>query len=139
MIDSIIQDSLQLAEKTISIAADNSNPFNIWMWIALGEFGIILGLLISNRLSKSSSTKRRFKNESINQKVDFDNIINSSFHSTELFDVLKVKCHPDRFPTDRDLNTIADKLFQEITQNKTNLRRLEELKIEAQQKLKITF
>ena len=45
--------------------------------------------------------------------VDFDNVINSSFAAKELYDKLKVKCHPDRF-TDADLNKEATRLFQEI-------------------------
>ncbi len=139
MNETLIQDSLKLAEQTISATADKSDSMNIWMWIAIGEFAIIAGYLLAKKFKKVPSTKQKFKEESLAQDVDFNNIIKSSFHSTELYDVLKVKCHPDRFPTDPTLNGIADKLFQEITKNKTNLKKLEELKIEAQQKLNIHF
>ena len=139
MYDTIVQDSLKVAEKAISNSSENTGSTNIWIWIAIGEFAIIVGLLVAKRLKIKSNAKQRFKEESLSQEVDFNNIINSSFHSTELYDILKVKCHPDRFPTDPELNAIADKLFQEITKSKTNLKRLQELKIEAQRKLNINF
>ncbi len=139
MNDTLIQDSLNIAEKAISVTTDKSDPINVWMWVAIGEFAIIAGLILAKRLKKKPNAKQRFKEESLAQEVDFNNIIKSSFHSTELYYILKVKCHPDRFPADPKLNAIADKLFQEITKNKTNFKRLEELKIEAQQKLNINF
>ena len=139
MNDTIIQDSLKVAEKAISQTAENNDSTNIWMWIAIGELALIIGLILSSRIKRKPSAKQRFKEESLAQEVDFNNIINSSFHSTKLYDVLKVKCHPDRFPTDKKLNAIADNIFQEISKNKTNLKRLEELKLEAQQKLNIHF
>ncbi|MBO6659535.1 MAG: hypothetical protein JJ862_05490 [Roseivirga sp.] len=139
MKDTLIQDSLKVAEQAISASSDKGDSTNIWMWVAVGEFAIIVGLLLAKKLKRKPNAKQRFKEEAKSQDVDFNNIIKSSFHSTELYDILKVKCHPDRFPTDPELNGIADKLFQEITKNKTNHKRLEELKIEAEQKLNINF
>lgn len=139
MNDSLIQDSLKVAEKAISVASDKSDPTSVWMWVAIGEFAIIVGLLLARNFKKKPNAKQKFKKEALAHEVDFNNIINSSFHSTELYDILKVKCHPDRFPANPELNAIAEKLFQEITKNKRNLKRLEELKIEAQNKLKINF
>nr|WP_299036267.1 molecular chaperone DnaJ [uncultured Tenacibaculum sp.] len=139
MKDTLIQDSIKVAEKAITSATENETTTNYWMWIALGELVIIFGLILTRSFSKKQSAKQRFKEESLAQEVDFNNIISSSFHSTELYDKLKVKCHPDRFPTDPELNKIADNIFQEITKNKTNLKRLQELKIEAEHKLNINF
>ena len=139
MKDTLIQDSLKVAEQAISASSDKGDSTNIWMWVAVGEFAIIVGLLLAKKLKRKPNAKQRFKEEAKSQDVDFNNIIKSSFHSTELYDILKVKCHPDRFPTDPELNGIADKLFQEITKNKTNHKRLEELKIEAEQKLNLNF
>lgn len=139
MNNTLVQDSLKVAEKVVSQTAENNNSSNLWMWVAIGELAIIVGLVIANRIKRIPSTKQRYKEKSIAQEVDFNNIINSSFHSNELYDILKVKCHPDRFPTDPELNEIADRLFQEITKSKTNIKRLQELKIEAQQKLNINF
>ena len=80
-----------------------------------------------------------YDDEAIKEKVDFGNIINSSFHSNALYDEMKVKCHPDRFPTDKGKNQIAEDLFQAISKNKNNYKRLVELKSEARQKLGIKF
>lgn len=139
MKDAIIQDSLKVAEQVMSANSDKGDSTNIWMWIAIGEFAVIIGLLLTKKLKRKTDAKLRFKEEALRQDVDFNNIIKSSFHSTELYDILKVKCHPDRFPTDPELNAMAGKLFQEITKNKTNHKRLEELKLEAQNKLNINF
>lgn len=139
MNDTLFQDSLKVADKAISNSSVKDDSTNIWMWIAIGEFALILGLLFVLKLKRQTSVKQRFKEEALNQDVDFNNIMKSSFHSTELYDILKVKCHPDRFPNNPELKKIADKLFQEITKNKANYKRLEELKIEAQQKLNVNF
>ena len=66
-------------------------------------------------------------------------MINSSFNSQQLYDELKKKCHPDRFPNDNDKNSIAIKLFQEISENKNNSKRLSEIKEVAEKKLQIKF
>ena len=139
MNDSLLQDSVKVAEKAITNATENEITTNYWMWLAIGEFAIIIVLILTRRLKKQPNAKQRFKEESLAQEVDFNNIISSSFHSTELYDKLKVKCHPDRFPTDPELNKIADGIFQELTKNRTNLKRLEELQKEAEVKLKINF
>jgi len=75
----------------------------------------------------------------LDNSIDFDNIINSSFNSNEVYNELKVKCHPDRFPNDDVKNTIAENLFQEITKNKNNIKRLLELKEKAKQELNINI
>ena len=139
MNDTLIQDSLKAAEIIVAKTTENNDSSNLWMWVAIVEFLIIIGLILANRFKRKPNAKQQFKNESLAQEVDFNNIINSSFHSNELYDILKVKCHPDRFPTDPELNELAEKLFQEITKSKTNVKRLQELKVEAQQKLNINF
>lgn len=139
MNDSLIQDSLKVAENVVAKTTENHDLSNLWMWLAIGEFAIIIVIVLANRFKRKPNAKQQFKNESLEKEVDFNNIINSSFHSNELYDILKVKCHPDRFPTDPKLNEIAEKLFQEITKSRTNVKRLQELKIEAQQKLNINF
>jgi hypothetical protein len=95
--------------------------------------------VFKNIFKRQETAKTKFKSDSLKQNIDFDNIINSSFNSIQLYDQLKVKCHPDRFPTDKEKNAIADSLFQEVTRNRTNVKRLIELKEEAKQKLNINF
>lgn len=139
MHDKFAQDSLMIAEKAISRTPSNSDSSNIWMWIAIFEFALILAILFRREFQAKQNPKNKFKKDSMVGEIDFNNIINSSFHSTKLYDSLKVKCHPDLFIGDPKLNKIAQDIFQEITDNKTNHKKLEELKVEAQKKLNITI
>ena len=86
-----------------------------------------------------NTAQRHFRKESLGKSVDFDNIFDSSFHSVELYNELKVKCHPDRFPMDKEKNKMADMLFQEVSKNKYNVKRLLELKEQAMRDLDINF
>lgn len=139
MNDTLIQDSINVANKAISKISESDETTNIWMWIALAELVIIAYLILREKFKSKVSSKQQFKSESLKQEIDFNNIINSSFNSEKLYDELKVKCHPDRFPTDKEKNLIAENIFQQITKNKTNVKRLLELKEEAIQKLNINF
>lgn len=141
MNDTIIKDTLKIANKTItkSIASESNEHINWWLWIAIIEFIFIVFLIIKQKNKPKDTVKKKFKKEFLEQEIDFNNIINSSFNSKQLYDELKVKCHPDRFPTDKEKNIIADKLFQEITENQNNVKRLIELKEEAKQKLNINI
>lgn len=140
MISTTIQDSLKIAQETV--VQDSSvikATTNWWFWIAIAEFAVIIFLILIRRSKTEKQSRKNFKKELINQDVDFNNIINSSFNSEALYDILKVKCHPDRFPTDLEKNAIAEILFQEISESKTNSKRLLELKQEAERKLSINF
>jgi len=138
MNDTLIRDSLKLANEVLGHSL-NAKSTNYWFWIASAEF-IIIALLIFKSKTKVKVTERqKFKNESLNNDIDFHNIIDSSFNSTQLYNELKIKCHPDRFPTDKIKNEIAETLFQDISKNKMNIKRLLELKEEAKQKLNINF
>lgn len=141
MNDTILKDTLQITSESItnSVTEGSNDNINWWLWLAIIEFIIILFLLIRRYKTSKSSSIQKFRKDSLEQEIDFNNIINSSFNSKEIFDELKVKCHPDRFPTDKEKNITADKLFQEITRNQNNVKRLIELKEEAKQKLNINF
>lgn len=135
----VIQDSLDIVNNMLEQNSETDKAINFWIWIAILELGIIIFLLLKDRLKPKETAKQKFKNESLKQDVDFNNIINSSFNSNQLYDELKIKCHPDKFPTDKNKNAIAESLFQEISKNKTNVKRLLELKEDAKQKLNINF
>jgi hypothetical protein len=139
MNDTLIQDSLKVAYQAIGKSAENPHLTNWWMWIAISEFLIIAFILLKEKLRGKKTAQQKFKTDALKQEVDFNNIINSSFNSMGLYNELKVKCHPDKFATDAVKNAIAENIFQEITKNKTNARRLIELKEEAKQKLNINF
>lgn len=141
MNDTIIKDTFQVAKETInkSITSESNEQINWWLWIAFIEFLVIILLVLKQRIKPKESIKQKFKKQSLGQEIDFNNIINSSFNSKQLYDELKVKCHPDLFPTDKEKNIIAENIFQEITKNQNNAKRLIELKEEAKQKLNINF
>ena len=139
MNEASVQDSLKTANHILNESSSIYNSARFWMWIALIECIIIIFILLKNKIFKPNTLKEKLKNDSLKEEVDFNNIINSSFNSTKLYDELKVKCHPDRFPNDEGKSNIALKLFQEISKNRTNLKRLNELKAEAEQKLNINF
>lgn len=136
----IVEDTAQTGTEIISgtePVGDNST--SIWFWIALIELFAIIYLMFFKNKKDTLSAKEKLKKESKKEKVDFDNIINSSFNVKPLYDELKVKCHPDRFPVDTEKNKIALDLFQEIVKNRTNYKKLIELKDIAKDKLKIDF
>lgn len=139
MKDKIIQDSLNVANQVVNHSVEKSELFNFWSIVAIVEFFIIIFLVFKGKINLNQSAKSKFKEESLKQEIDFNNIINSSFNSKHLYDELKVKCHPDRFPSDNEKIAYAESLFQEISKNRTNVKRLTELKEEAIQKLNINF
>ena len=138
MNDTLITDSIKAANEVITKTdAATTSSVNYWMWIAILELVIIFLLIFFRK--KPDSKKEQFKREAKQGDIDFGNIINSSFHVKPLYDELKVKCHPDRFPNDIEKNKIALTIFQEISKNKTNYKKLIELKELAKQKLNINF
>ena len=120
-----------------AVTTGNFQESDVWFYIAMVEFVIIFFLLLfAFRTTRVEKQKLR---ESIKSDVDFQNIINSSFHATEIYNELKVKCHPDRFIGDVEKNATANRIFQEVTKNKMNYKRLQELKKEAEESLGINF
>lgn len=111
--------------------------YNGWTVVAGVEFLLIVLLLVLRRRNLSEDKKRALKREIVSEEVDFGNILDSAFNSGVLYDKLKVKCHPDLFVSDEEKTAIANELFQEITKNKNNIKKLHELRIMAEQKLNI--
>jgi|LSQX01.1.fsa_nt_gb LPXTG-motif cell wall-anchored protein len=140
MNETLASDTIQKSYGIISdVSSTNNESVSIWLWIALIELLIIIFLLFLRKRKKELSKKELFRKDSKEQKIDFDNIINSSFHAQSLYDELIIRCHPDRFPTDFEKNKIALELFQEITENKTDYKKLIELRELAEVKLNIKF
>jgi len=112
----------------------------IWFWIAMAEgvaIVVLLWLLLKKRLQpKDREIRKKVMGEG---KIDFANTMMSAFHAQALYDQLKVKCHPDRFPQDGEKNAIALELFQQIAKNKNNYNKLLELKVLAEEKLNINL
>ena len=120
------------------------STINIWLYIAIIEFVtiIVLFILFMNEKNKHSETKKLKQKLKGRNEIDLqDTLVNigNMDKAIELYNELKKKCHPDRFVGD-DLKTeMADKLFQEITKNKNNYKKLEELKKQAIKELNISI
>jgi hypothetical protein len=133
---------LQIIDSTTTvkkISPVGSNSINFWFWIAIAEFFLILILLFLKIKKPIPSTlEDKILNDAKLGDVDLGNLFDSINKSEELYNVLKKKCHPDRF-LDPEQNKIADALFQEITKNKRNYKNLLELKMAAEKQLNINF
>ena len=119
-----------------AVTTGNFQESDVWFYIAMVEFVIIFFLLLFAFRRGTTRVEKQKLRESIKSDVDFQN---SSFHATEIYNELKVKCHPDRFIGDVEKNATANRIFQEVTKNKMNYKRLQELKKEAEESLGINF
>lgn len=136
---SILKDGVEGVKNLQAKDIEIIEPVNCWMWLSIIELIIIIFLILVLFARKKNNEISKIKKESLEQPVDFGHIIDSGFNANKLYDELKKKCHPDRFVTDKEKNIIAEKLFQEISENKSNIKRLKELKLEAIEKLNINF
>jgi hypothetical protein len=111
---------------------------NGWMCAAIIELLIILFLvwLLAKRSQKQRMPHNKL-DKLMNEKVDYQNVINSSFHAAALYDQLIKKCHPDRFPNDESKRKIAEEISAELGKSRHNVKRLDELKQRAIQELGI--
>ena len=113
---------------------------NIWFWTTIAEL-IIIGFLIIRHKREKINYDSNIETTLMNSKtvnVDMDNVMDSINKSRELYKQLSTKCHPDRF-LENDLNSKANEIFQEITKNQRNYKKLLELKEVAQNQLNITI
>ena len=113
--------------------------FNNWTIIACIECVILLYVLIFKTQWQNHTKIHETKILARQESIDFSTIMNSAFLADELYNDLKVKCHPDRFPDNPQLNMIANELSQEISKNKNSYSKLLTLKQRAEKDLGITF
>ena len=112
---------------------------NIWFYVSLVEFVIIILLGVSTlRIKKTKRDGRLSKEELLKNStdIDFGGLIQSSFHAKELYDKMIRKCHPDRF-IDEQQRSVASEISAKLVANKHNFKALEELKELAIKKLNI--
>lgn len=127
-------------------SAFNINPvvgyesLQIWLWIALLEFIIIIVLLLKLRNKKGDLTFGELPDNKIREikklDVDMKNLMNSINSSKKLYKELSRACHPDRF-VNSEKQEIAEEIFQEISKNKRDYKKLIELKQRMINELKI--
>ena len=87
----IIQYSLKVSGYTIIKKIESNNYIDWWFWVSIAEFLVIVFLIFRTIFNKKNTFKQKMKKKSLEQDIDFDNIINSSFSSDKLYDKLKVK------------------------------------------------
>lgn len=111
---------------------------HVWFYVALMESGVLVALLlyVFRGFREYRIKKHRIK-KTIKEDVAFQNIIKNSIYATEIYDELMEKCHPELFIGDDQREEIANRLFLEINRNKTNYKRLCELKEQARKELKV--
>jgi len=95
---------------------------------------IATSLFLKNKIAKK---KTKIKNTTLKEtnNVDFTNITHNWEKSKLLFDILKKKCHPDRFEADKVQK--ATQIFQQVIKNKYNYSELLKIKEKAIKILKI--
>lgn len=140
MNDSIVPkiDTLLVSHEAENALVSTSSNWLIYLLIGvIIVLLLILFFIISNikmKHSKEYQAKQRILRE---DQIDWNNTM-YVFKAQELYNQLKVVCHPDRF-TDPQLNSVATDLFQKITKNKTNYKELQKLKEEVIDKLNINL
>lgn len=107
-----------------------ANSSNIWLYLAFGEFLIILFLIIYINHLKRKQTVTKFEKEILEAKdgdINMVDLMLSINKSRELYKELSRKCHPDKHIESLFQKEIEE-LFQEITENKRNFQELVKLK-----------
>ena len=138
ILSQIKTDNLSIVTPSNSEGFLNSTLF----WIAIVEFIIIFLLILfikkkSSDLTFSDLSSKDVKNLK-STTVDMDNLMNSINSSKDLFKKLSKVCHPDKFAT-TNKQTLAEEIYKEITKNKRNYKKLNELKNRAVNELHITI
>ena len=129
----------QIIDTLSTTAGSTGNTYGVWFWIAAAEFVILVSSAIFLYVRKRKQTVDIKKKVMQEGNIDFSNTMMSAFHARELYDQLKVRCHPDRYPQDEEKNRLAVELFQQVVQNKNNYKKLLDLKKIAEEKLQIQF
>jgi len=133
--------SIQTVVKNGMTTSQQGN--DLWMYAAIVELILIIVLCI--RLFRIGKKRKRSERDEIKAKVmnegdiDFTNVIKSSFEAKTLYDELKGKCHPDKFPLDSELNAKATEIFGLLVKNKHDYNALCKLKERAINELNITL
>jgi hypothetical protein len=121
------------------------NNISIWQIATSLELVIIVLLIF-----KIKSIRKKIKlngdkyvkdiiQESKEKEIDMDNVVNSMFHSKAIYDILKKKIHPDRFPNDPDKIAIANELTAQLNESQNNIAKMKEIQTLATEKLGIKF
>ena len=134
-----MHDTLQLAVDVAAQTQTDGGSINWWMAISIIELAVIVILLLGRAAKhndKRSHIKQQVKSEG---DIDFGNIVNSAFGAETLYKDLIRKCHPDRFAPDADKVAVANDITERLGKHKNDIKKLNELKVEAINKLNINL
>lgn len=109
-----------------------------WVWWVAGvALALLLVMVLAGR--RRDPERARLREKLRGQSVDFDHVMDNAFHSKELYDQLKTRCHPDRFVGDPLLVEKATRIFASLVKNKYNRQELLKLKEQAEKELNVKF
>lgn len=131
------KDTINAISDTASVLNTSYAGISIWMIVAFIEAALIIFLLIykgRQNGEKRNSIKNKVMAEG---EIDFANVLNSSFHSEELYNQLIRLCHPDRYAPDEEKMAIANDISTRVTESRHSVKALESLRSEAIEKLNI--
>ncbi len=120
------------------ISSWNIDPWKISTIIELGIIAILIHKILSKKKADEFYVDKQVL-DSKHEEIDMDNVIKSMFNAPILYDKLKKKIHPDRFPNDLEKNKIASELATQLNQFKNDQKKLNEIKAIAIEKLDLTF
>ncbi len=107
-------------------------PGNVWATIAVIECGLLIlfVFLREKQRGKGDSLKYQQIKDAKSNNVDMNDVMQSIYGSKSLYKELSSKCHPDLF-VNTEKEGVANEIFQEISRNKRDYARLNELKQRA--------
>lgn len=104
------------------------DPTNWWFYVSILLFLYILFLKYIKKSEAKSSKLKEVQNKDINM----DDLMTNINGSRDLYKDMSRKYHPDRFIGDVNHSKVEE-LFKEISKNKRNVQKLNEIKIELEQ------
>jgi|TARA_B110001469_G_C9370725_1_gene193246 hypothetical protein len=125
-----------------TIANSDSTSFSIWFWIAIAEFAIIVFLFLKLKKKEKELTFGDLSKDEIrgakDSEVNMDNLMDNINGSGDLYKKLSRTCHPTLF-INSDKEKLAEEIFQEISENRRDFKKLTGLKERAITELNINF
>lgn len=140
--DSLMQAAGDGARQAVEIAGGGEGVASpgewgwVW-WVAGVALALLLVMVLAGR--RCDPERARLREKLRGQSVDFDHVMDNAFHSKELYDRLKTRCHPDRFVGDPLLVEKATRIFASLVKNKYNRQELLKLKKQAEKELNVKF
>lgn len=137
-------DSIKNSIKTYTMKNEKSkienllqNPI-VYIPLGLGFMVVTAGIIAYNKLKKQSKLKREINNNI--DDINMNDLMNNINKSSELYEQLKRRCHPDRFTTKSDeIQKYADEIASEVAKNRSDYNKLLELKDKAERLLNVKF